>query len=462
MSEQEQPTGLGTLFLEAMFKKYDDISSTIKTSTIPQFKKLVKNVALTLLVVFIGSLVLVAMGTTSEVKILTVLGRLGLIFTGVIFFFVATPIGYVFAGRKYVTFIRSFAIYQLFITLVIWITPMPVSASLLFGLSFAGCLLAFANVLESNPGSVRVITTVFFAGLLAATYFPSFRDKIDYYIIGMNEPSLIQIYTGDLKAGKIKFFLNGQPKVWYLTTPEGTYELFDHSGHHDIYQKKLQPITPEIARKLINDENLISPRNLQRRSAASDQAPIPGAQGTQDSLKKVEKNQLAQKQQLESQEFKSYIDSSITNSSSNIDVSVTIVDENGNIATSVSSAIADIYNKTGRRSNTSLLRSSFVHKSGYQELYEGNSDIIKRLNLSSHTDYLALGKIRYSMRQGALIVGTIICTAFITMSIISANDKKLTKSFSFSVNGNGVTESQAKEDAIQKLADVYYNEHSSF
>jgi len=273
MSEQEQPTGLGTLFLEAMFKKYDDISSMIKTSTIPQFKKFVKNVALTLLVVFIGSLILVAMGTTSEVKILTVIGRLGLIFTGVIFFFVATPIGYVFAGRKYVTFIRSFAVYQLFITLVIWISPMPVSASLLFGLSFAGCLLAFANVLESNPGIVRIFTTLIFAGLLAATYFPSFRDKFDSHIIGMNEPSLIQIYTGDLKAGKIKLFLNGKPNAWYFITPDGTYELFDHSGYHDIYQSELKPITPEIAKKVSNEENLLSPRNLQKSAAVVTQAP---------------------------------------------------------------------------------------------------------------------------------------------------------------------------------------------
>jgi Protein of unknown function (DUF1566) len=266
MPDTEQQTkGLGTVFLEAIFKKYDDISSTIKTNTFPQFKRFVRNVALAVFLIFIGSFLLVAIGTTSEIKILTVLGRLGLIFAAVVLFFVATPVGYVFAGRKYVTFIRSFAIYQLFITLVIWISPMPVSASLLFGLSFAGCLLAYANIFESNPGIVRIFTTVIFLGLLAATYFPSFRDKFDSKIVAMNEPSLIQIYTGDLKAGKIKFFLKGQPKVWYLRTPGGSYELFDHSGYHDIYQKELQPITPEIASKLINDENLLSSRNLQKR-----------------------------------------------------------------------------------------------------------------------------------------------------------------------------------------------------
>jgi hypothetical protein len=172
-------------------------------------------------------------------------------------------------GLTHVTFIRCFAIYQLFLTLVIWISPMPVSASLLFGLSFASSLLAFANILESNPGIVRLCTTVIFAGLLAATYFPSFRDKFDSQIIGMNEPSLIQVHTGDLKAGKIQFFLKGQPKVWYLTTPEGTYELFDHAGNHDIYQKELQPITLEIVRKLITDEKLLSPRNLYRSSTAT-------------------------------------------------------------------------------------------------------------------------------------------------------------------------------------------------
>ena len=162
-----------------------------------------------------------------------------------------------------------------------------------------------------------------------------------------------------------------------------------------------------------------------------------------------------------SEDFSSYINTSIANSSGKTNIAVTIVDENGNISSSISSSIANIYNQTGNSGNTGLIRSSFIHKSGFQELFEGNSEIIEKLKLSSHTDYIALGKIRYSIRKGTLVDGTIICTASITMSIVSTNLKSIAKSFTLSENGNGVTEEQAQEAATEKLKNKYYNEYSS-
>ena len=277
MEEQQEP-GMGTLFLKTLGKGYDNISSTLKESTIPKFKIFVRNVFIALAAVFAGSLLLVVLGTTLEKNMLTVIGRFGLIFTGVSLFLVAAPVGYVFAGRKYMTFIRSFAIYQLFITLVILLSPMPVSLSFLFSLSFATSLLAIVNSMESKPGIIMVGTTVIFAFLLATIYFPTVRDKVDFWVIAKNDPNLIQVSSGDLKAGKVKFFLKGEPIIWYYVPPEGGYELFDHSGNHDIYQGKLKPITPEIARILTNNEKLLSPRNLQSSytgTPAPASAPAP-------------------------------------------------------------------------------------------------------------------------------------------------------------------------------------------
>ena len=162
------------------------------------------------------------------------------------------------------------------------------------------------------------------------------------------------------------------------------------------------------------------------------------------------------------EDFSSFINTSIANSSGKTNIAVTIVDENGNISSSISSSNANIYNQTGNSGNTGLIRSSFIHKSGFQELFEGNSEIIEKLKLSSHTDYIALGKILYSIRKGTLVDGTIICTASITMSIVSTNLKSIAKSFTFSENGNGVTETQAQQAATVKLINKYYNEYSSF
>ncbi len=97
-----------------------------------------------------------------------------------------------------------------------------------------------------------------------------------------------------------------------------------------------------------------------------------------------------------SEDFSSYINKSITNSSSNTGVSVTVVDERGNIISSISHSIAKIYSEEGNNGNTGLLRSSFIQKLSFQELFEGNSEIIEKLKLSNYTDYIVLGKIIYS------------------------------------------------------------------
>jgi len=161
------------------------------------------------------------------------------------------------------------------------------------------------------------------------------------------------------------------------------------------------------------------------------------------------------------EDFSSYINTSITNSSGKTNIAVTVVDESGNISSSLSSSIANIYNQAGNSGNTGLIRSSFIHKSGFQELFEGNSEIIEKLKLSSHTDYIAIGKISYSFRRGTLVDGTLVCTVSLTMNIISGNQKSLVKSFTCSANGNGATEDQAKEYAIDKLLRKYISEHSS-
>jgi hypothetical protein len=178
-------------------------------------------------------------------------------------------------------------------------------------------------------------------------------------------------------------------------------------------------------------------------------------------LENLSTNKSGRSIQTPNEDFSSYINASIINSSDKTDIAVTVVDENGNISSSISNSIANIYNQRGNTGNTGLLQSSFVHKSGFQELFEGNSEIIEKLNLSSHTDYIALGTIQYSIRKGTLVDGTVVCTTSLTMNIISSSKKSIVKSFSYSENGNGVTEPQAKEAATEKLINKYYNEHSS-
>jgi hypothetical protein len=161
------------------------------------------------------------------------------------------------------------------------------------------------------------------------------------------------------------------------------------------------------------------------------------------------------------EDYSTYINTASTKSDSKTNIAVTIVDESGNISSSISGSIANVYNQTGNNGITGLLRSSFIKSSGFQELFEGNSEIIEKLKLSSRTDYVALGRIGYSTRKGTLVDGTYVCTVSISVSIISPSQKSIAKSFSFSENGNGASETQAQNAATEKLINKYYTEYSS-
>lgn len=158
--------------------------------------------------------------------------------------------------------------------------------------------------------------------------------------------------------------------------------------------------------------------------------------------------------------FNSYINTSFTNTSIN-DIAVTITDGAGNISSSLSNSIALIYSQNGYNGKSGLIRSNFTGKNSYKDLTEGNSDIIEKMKLISYTDYLALGKIYFTFSKGTLVDGTFVCTASLSMNIVSTKQKSLIKSFSCKVNGNGVTEEQAKEYAINKLLSKFKSDYSS-
>ncbi len=143
-------------------------------------------------------------------------------------------------------------------------------------------------------------------------------------------------------------------------------------------------------------------------------------------------------------------------------ISVVIVDDGGAITNPVSSAIANVYTQSHQTAGIGLIKNSFVKTPEFKQLFDGDSNVIEKLNLAQFTNYLGIGKIVYSYRKGTLASGTTVCNAALNMNIISAKDKTITQSFTITnANGNGVTESQAKDDAFQKLLNIYSTDHVS-
>jgi hypothetical protein len=66
-------------------------------------------------------------------------------------------------------------------------------------------------------------------------------------------------------------------------------------------------------------------------------------------VEKKEVSNMGDNHPKQNEDFDSFINKSIVNSNDNSSVSVTILDESGNISTSLSNSIASIYNMTGIR-----------------------------------------------------------------------------------------------------------------
>lgn len=160
--------------------------------------------------------------------------------------------------------------------------------------------------------------------------------------------------------------------------------------------------------------------------------------------------------------YAQFLNTSIKNSPSSVEVCVTITDKSGKALGSESSAIAEVYRQSGKSGKTGLFRSTFLKSAEFQELREGNSEVMEKLNLLAYTDFVAIGAITYSYREGKLVDETIVCSITLSMDIISASTQSIEKSFTLTnINGNGATEDQAREKAFQKLLDNYYTNYST-
>src|SRR5258706_5257901 len=158
--------------------------------------------------------------------------------------------------------------------------------------------------------------------------------------------------------------------------------------------------------------------------------------------------------------------STYVNFSEMVDVSVIVVDTAGNIETSLSGDIANVYAKSGKSTGIGLLENRFAKRPEFNDLFEGNSTVIEKLKLNMHTNYLVIGKINYNhftRPEPDSINVTFACNALIKISIINVAKKYVTQSFTVDSDGpwgNIFSPSGAKQAALKSLLDKYTKEHS--
>jgi hypothetical protein len=180
---------------------------------------------------------------------------------------------------------------------------------------------------------------------------------------------------------------------------------------------------------------------------------------TRDKTKSSQISELPHFESKQSIEFpKENFEDYINSIQPKTDLSVIIVDESGNISTSLSSSIAKIYSKAGFKTSSSFLRSNFINTPHFVELFEGDSKIIDSLQLHTYVDYLVIGKVSF---KPSIASDMKVYNAAISVSIISATKHSIQKAFTVDAYGNGFDDNQAKETAIRNAIDKYTQNFSS-
>lgn len=156
-----------------------------------------------------------------------------------------------------------------------------------------------------------------------------------------------------------------------------------------------------------------------------------------------------------SENYSSFLNSGYINSNSQTEVAVVIFDNDKNILAPFSSSIAKLYTNMGKKGIIGLFHSDFLLSALFKQLNEGNSKVIEQLKLNLYTDYLALGKIEFTDRTGSLVNGTTVCNSTLSVNIINTSTGSIIDSFIIDGIGNGVNESQAKDNSMQKLVSKY-------
>lgn len=229
-----------------------------------------------------------------------------------------------------------------------------------------------------------------------------------------------------------KFFDQEQkPIVWYAEY-KNQPEFFNTYGLHPISGEILKPISEEVINTYIVSKDLLAknPRNKEK------EIPLNTSQ--------VDTNM--EKREINSN---SILNTSITNTKENKELSLFIFDSILNIETTFENHLRQELTKKYSVTQQ-LISKNQLSKRIKEFLTQGD---IKQLgsDLIKHTDYICVGKVAYKFKQNTILKNKTTCILTINYNIIDVKNGTTIDSYSTTVTGNGSSKDIAKTNTIKKF-----------
>jgi len=267
-------TKLIGLLWEAARLNYPEAKSYVVQKVGTMIKAYFRALAILIFLAIVPPYVLIGLGIAYDNNWFIFLGGIGRIIFLLPLLLAAKPIVILIelflgmsagSGERYLKFFIGFLIMALVSSLAIMIIPVRNNLNMLPALWIVFIILGFF-VFQINRKVIAIVFGLIALGVIACFFLPNtFRtvaEKMQHADKEIGTPQCVQFSFQDLKAGRVHFFdRDGKPNIWFLEVNQ-KYKFFDRPGCDPTLGMQLEPITKEVAQKLMDNPDLLSENNI--------------------------------------------------------------------------------------------------------------------------------------------------------------------------------------------------------
>lgn len=240
--------------------------------------------------------------------------------------------------------------------------------------------------------------------------------------------------------------ISGDPTLWYYQSPEGGFEFYNKPGFHPFTNEPLRPVTKEIYFRW-KERLKASPAAIPGTPEKSTTQAVRLDSGSPDVKVGRREQRLA--------EFRTLLNP-VGLAAGKRNIAIMIAASGSASGFAPEQALYGHLKPDRGHLITDLFRQDLITRGYFNDLYQGDKELLKLATNASRVDYLILGRLNYSFRRGTHVDNDLV-SCEITLSFKAINQAgDVVRGDSFRVVGPGFSENAALERGIELLSDQFY------
>lgn len=227
-----------------------------------------------------------------------------------------------------------------------------------------------------------------------------------------------------------------------------------YSLYYEKVQKKSVPSVLYIFKKAFKDDKEIE-NKVEESKSYNNRIKLKAQERSQEESKKQQESERLTKEPSEKKEEflnRYLLNSSFLNKPESKEVAVIVIDENCKVLYNINQKIASQLKSKGINISPSFFTGYFVSDGLFNRIFNGDAEMVKKLKLLRHCDYVILGrKDPVSFIEHPEMQNLITAEVSIELHLISSKTGCIEDSISISEGGVGFSKQTAESSAMEKI-----------